>query len=184
MFWLLEEEIKGYYKRKYLPHYDNDKVYQFITFRLYDSIPKSLLYKWIDELGLNNNFDKGSDDYVALERKIHVFEDSGFGECYLNNPLIYALVKDAFEKFDKERYELIDWVIMPNHVHLLIKPYPGYSLSKIVHSWKSYTANKANQILGRKGEFWMKDYFDRYIRNEEHFEKVIKYIAKNRDSKI
>lgn len=182
MFWLLEDEIKGYYKRKYLPHYDNDKVYQFITFRLYDSVPKSLLFKWRDELLLNNKFDKDSDNYVALERKIHVYEDSGYGACYLQNPLIYNLVKETFEIFDKERYELIEWVIMPNHVHLVIRPNPDFSLSKIVHSWKSYTANKANQILGRKGEFWMKDYFDRYIRNEEHFDRVIKYIIKNRES--
>ena len=98
MFWILEEEIKGYYKRKNLPHYDNDELYQFITYRLHDSVPKDLLYKWMDELSLTHKSDKNSEDYVALERKIHTFEDSGVGACYLQEPLIYSLVKGDFRK--------------------------------------------------------------------------------------
>ena len=57
------------------------------------------------------------------------------------------------------------------------------SLSKIIHSWKSYTALKANQILNRKGKFWMADYYDRYIRNEQHFFSVIRYIQNNDKAK-
>ena len=68
---------------------------------------------------------------------------------------------------------------MPNHVHVLIKPYSGFSLPKIVHSWKSYTASKANQILKRSGKFWMEDYFDRFIGTEEHYYRVIDYIRNN-----
>ncbi len=180
-FWL-EDEIKGYYKRKHLPHYDNDKVFQFITYRLFDSVPKNLLYRWMEQLEMDGNIEKGSEKYIALERKIHGYEDSGYGECYLKNPLIYNIVKEAFEQFDQVRYELVDWVIMPNHVHVLISPKLGYSLPKIVQSWKAYTARQANKVLGRQGQFWMKDYFDRYIRSEEHLCKVIAYIDKNRES--
>lgn len=68
---------------------------------------------------------------------------------------------------------------MPNHVHVLIKPYTGFSLPKIVHSWNSFTANVGNKILGRKGKFWMDDYFDRYIRSEKHFNYTIDYIINN-----
>ncbi len=81
--------------------------------------------------------------------------------------------------FDKVRYDLIEMIIMPNHVHIMIRPYEGQHLHNIIQSWKSFTAMKANLILNRRGEFWMKDYFDRYIRNEEHFIKVINYIRNN-----
>ena len=68
---------------------------------------------------------------------------------------------------------------MPNHVHLLCTPAIGHNLAEIMHSLKSYTANQANKTLGRKGRFWQKEYFDRYIRNARHFAKVVAYIESN-----
>ncbi len=180
-FWL-EDEIKGYYKRKHLPHYDNDKVFQFITYRLFDSVPKNLLYRWMEQLEMDGNIEKGSEKHIALERKIHVYEDSGYGACYLANKEVCKIIEENINYFNKVRYELIDFVVMPNHVHVLICPKKGYSLPKIVQSWKSYSAKKANDILGRNGQFWMKDYFDRYIRSEEHLHNVLAYIEKNRVS--
>jgi putative DNA methylase len=52
-------------------------------------------------------------------------------------------------------------------------------LANIIHSWKSYTAHEANKLLGRKGAFWMPDYFDRYIRDKEHFIATVEYILQN-----
>ncbi len=179
MSWLLEEEIKGYYKSGKLPHYDDDEVYQFITIRLHDSVPQNQLFKWKDELSLYGNYDKSSEEYILLQKKILNYEDNGYGECYLKNPKICKLVKDAIEYFNGERYELVELIIMPNHVHLLIKPYKGVSLPKIIHSWKSYTTNQGNKILNRKGKFWMDEYFDRYIRSEKHFNYTVEYIRNN-----
>ena len=68
---------------------------------------------------------------------------------------------------------------MPNHVHLLLIPSPGVHLPEILHSIKSYSAQKANEFLGRTGVFWQRESFDRYIRNEQHFRNVIKYIEEN-----
>ena len=81
--------------------------------------------------------------------------------------------------FDGERYKLVSWTVMPNHLHLLVKPLAGNELSQIRHSLKSYTASEGNKILGRKGKFWQEDYYDRYIRNHEHFENTLKYIDMN-----
>jgi REP element-mobilizing transposase RayT len=67
---------------------------------------------------------------------------------------------------------------MPNHVHVLIEM-KNYSLSNIVHSWKSFTAHKANKLLNRTGRFWMSDYFDRFIRDEKHFMATVEYIRRN-----
>jgi REP element-mobilizing transposase RayT len=68
---------------------------------------------------------------------------------------------------------------MPNHVHLLATPCGGHPLSGIMHSLKSYTASEVNKILSRKGALWMEDYFDRYIRDSDHYERTIRYIENN-----
>ncbi len=81
--------------------------------------------------------------------------------------------------FDGGRYHLQAWVVMPNHVHALVTPNEAFTLSSILHSWKSYTAKRANQLLGRAGEFWQAEYFDRAIRDERHFEKAVAYIETN-----
>ena len=62
---------------------------------------------------------------------------------------------------------------------MLLTPDRKWSLSRIMKSFKSYTAHRANKILGKQGQFWMKDYFDRYVRNETHFASAITYIENN-----
>lgn len=89
------------------------------------------------------------------------------------------MVEETLIHFDDIKYKLIAYVIMPNHVHILIKPFGDHSLSSIMHSIKSYTSHEANNILRRKGFFWSKEYFDRYIRNHDHFVKTFDYIANN-----
>jgi putative DNA methylase len=97
----------------------------------------------------------------------------------LRDERVATLVQDAFLHFDGERYRLLAWVIMPNHVHVIIETMKAHSLSKVVHSWKSYTANFANRILQREGAFWGEDYFDRFIRNNEHFAYALQYVHNN-----
>ncbi|MBI9031147.1 transposase [bacterium] len=179
MCFTVEEELKGWYKRSGIPHYDCDKVYQSITLRLHDSVPQHVIEQWKDELYFEKLSSKDSKAYRDLQRKIFTYEDNGYGECYLKIPAIKKIVEDAFKYFDKVKYDLIEYVIMPNHVHVLILPYQGQSLPAIIHSWKSFTAKKANKILNRTGKFWMEDYYDRYIRDVNHFDKVVKYIRNN-----
>ena len=81
--------------------------------------------------------------------------------------------------FDGVRYRMLAWVIMPNHVHALLETLPAFPLGGIVHSWKSFSAKQANKILGRIGPFWMRDYFDRYVRGEEHLMAAMEYIEQN-----
>ena len=68
---------------------------------------------------------------------------------------------------------------MPNHVHLLLTPNADIELSQIMHSIKSFTSNKINQAVGRKGKLWQEESFDRYIRDRNHYEKTIAYIENN-----
>jgi REP element-mobilizing transposase RayT len=105
------------------------------------------------------------------------------GCCALKHPLVATVMMETLEKYDPERYRLIAWCIMPNHVHVLIEP--RTSLPKIVQSWKSYTGRwgmerNAELGLGVPGKaFWMRDYWDRYIRDESHFQRVVDYIHWN-----
>jgi putative DNA methylase len=68
---------------------------------------------------------------------------------------------------------------MPNHVHVMVETQPGFPLSELLHSWKSYTASQANKILGRHGEFWQREYLDRFIRHADHYVRAIRYIEGN-----
>jgi REP element-mobilizing transposase RayT len=97
----------------------------------------------------------------------------------LRQPDIAHLLEEAFLNFDGVRYRLLAWSVMPNHVHVLIEAITPHSLSAIVHSWKSFTANRANRLLGRSGAFWYPDYFDRAIRDGHHFRVAVEYIENN-----
>jgi len=68
---------------------------------------------------------------------------------------------------------------MPNHVHVVTRLLGTQSLASILHSWKSYTAKLANKILGCRGEFWMREYFDRIVRDEDDLRATIAYVLAN-----
>jgi putative DNA methylase len=116
---------------------------------------------------------------LLLMRRVEKYLDQGYGELLLNNPEVAEMVQNSLLKFDALRYRLIAWVVMPNHVHSLMTRFEDFKLKDILQSLKSYTAHEANKMLGREGKFWIDDYFDRYIRNEKHFYKTIKYIENN-----
>jgi REP element-mobilizing transposase RayT len=92
---------------------------------------------------------------------------------------VATIVRDSLVFYDGKKYELNSWVIMPNHGHVLLTPMENEHLPDILHSIKSYTALKANRFLGRKGQFWQHESFDRYIRDQNHYSAVIRYIENN-----
>jgi REP element-mobilizing transposase RayT len=105
--------------------------------------------------------------------------DQGAGSCALRNPVVAEEVANAVRYFDHKRYSLFAWCVMPNHVHIVSRIFPGQSLASVVHSWKSYRAKVANRILGSRGEFWQREYYDHLLRSEEEFERAIRYIGGN-----
>jgi REP element-mobilizing transposase RayT len=84
-----------------------------------------------------------------------------------------------WEEEDGVRYDLFSWVVMPNHSHFLLTRFEDWELEQLMHSHKSYTAHQANKLLNRTGKFWMEEYFDRYIRNADHFRNAVNYIENN-----
>jgi putative transposase len=156
---------KGWHSRGYLPHFDSAETIQFITFRLFDSLPRAVA----------EALAKQADNLVKTDERL----DGGLGACWLREPAIAELVENTILHFDGERYRVLAWCVMPNHAHVIVEPADGNRLGDIVHSWKSYSANRANSILGRTGPFRHKDFFDRFIRDEGHLARTIDYVENN-----
>jgi putative transposase len=158
-------EPKGWHSRGYLPHFDSPETIQFVTFRLADSLPRPVIMALRDR-----------DDAV---QRIDGELDAGLGACWLQRDDIASLVQDTLFHFDGERYRLLAWCLMPNHAHVVFEAVAGHGLSSIVGSWKSFTARRANTLLGRSGPFWHADYFDRYMRTEDQFHRTVHYVEQN-----
>ena len=166
-----------------LPHRNKLGLIQFITFRLADSLPQEVLRGIEEEL---KNF-KGDDYEIQKRKKYEKYLDRGLGSCALAHPEMAQVMQDALMFHDGDRYNLLAWSIMPNHVHVLIKD--NSDLSKILQSWKSFTgkwALKNNKKYGLNipkdaTEFWMSESWDRFIRDGDHFNNTINYILNNPD---
>jgi len=182
--------LRGWYRR-FLPHRDEPSLVQFITYRLADSIPQYLLTQLKAEL------ESIPPERQSLEyrKRIENWLDAGYGSCLLREPQAAEVVVNNWKHFDGKCYDLIAWVVMPNHVHVLIKPLHGCSLAKIVQSWKSFTARKILSLNQSRASargsqdthsvpvaskpFWMREFWDRYMRDENHLLKTVEYIHNN-----
>jgi REP element-mobilizing transposase RayT len=165
----------GWHSRGYLPHFDGGEIPQAITFRLGDSLSQTVLNSWKQELS-----QLSSDKLDAeLRQRIEHYLDQGYGESWLKNAQIDLMAQEALLYFDGRRYKLSAWVVMPNHIHLIITPHDAPALPEILHSPKSYMAHEANKLLHREGQFWQEDYFDRYIRDAKHFSAAVAYVENN-----
>ena len=158
-------DFKGWHSRGYLPHFDSQDVTQFVTFRLADSLPLAAL----DRLRTADRAETLRDEML----------DRGWGACWLREGEIACIVQDALISFDGERYRLHAWTIMPNHIHVLFSQVEGSPLGAVIASWKRFTATQVNRRLGRTGPFWQKDYWDRFIRDDQHFSAAEHYIDMN-----
>jgi REP element-mobilizing transposase RayT len=165
--------------RGYLPHFDQPRLLQALTFRLYDAVPDTLVQSWKRELSWTENLPAADPCLVELRKRIARYEDAGHGACWLQAERIASLVENALLHFDEQRYRLVAWCVMPNHVHGLIEVWEAWPLAAVVHSWKSYTAHRANQILRRSGDFWFREYHDCFIREDRHFLNAVRYIELN-----
>ena len=165
---------KGWYRQGHLPHFDAN-VTQFITFRLADSLPRSV----VEQLRLQLEQDQPEERSEEYRQKIEGYLDSGAGECILKNPAIAEIVKFTILYEHRRSCELKAWVIMPNHVHILLRLREGYDLAGLMKRIKGVSSRKINRRLGTIGRVWQADYFDRYIRDWEHFVETRIYIENN-----
>lgn len=164
----------GWYDRGYIPHFDGGQIPLFLTFRLFDSLPKEIVERWRKE-----TVNQGEGGKVAFRKNVESYLDKGHGSCFLKDRRVAKLVEDSLLFHHEKKYLLTAWVIMPNHLHFLATPHENVELREIAHSIKSFTAHEVNKLLNRRGQFWQHEPFDRYIRNRKHFVSVIRYIENN-----
>ncbi len=177
----------------HLPHWFQKGGTYGVTFRLHDSIPQSVLLHYqsakkdliakrlkaleINDLALINICDDRLRE--LYQEHIETALDKGFGENWMKKAEIAAIVADAIQHFAGERYELGAWCVMPNHVHMIVRPLGDHALPDILHSIKRHTALMANKALGREGAFWQKESYDHIIRDEDDFWNQTNYIERN-----
>ena len=141
-----------------------------ITFHLVDAFPANLRAEWMALLEI--------EDQRERRNQLAQYLDEGRGACWLRRPQLGGMVDQAIRFYHHKRYDLLAWVVMPNHVHALFKV-NTIPLSIIVADLKEYTAREANKELGRRGQFWADDYWDTFMRNAEHELKTRRYIENN-----
>ena len=189
---LLEHKI--YYKRN-LPHYQPEDAILFVTYRLAFSLPSDLLEILISK---RKEFDRKLIKVNPVERKkeemiinkiLFQIEDEyldkySSGPLWLKNDQIAELVIESLLFNHNKSYELHYCIVMPNHVHLVLKPIKDklgkqISIAKIMKEHKSFTAVESNKILHRSGQFWLHENYDHVIRNDEEYYQTKYYVLNN-----
>lgn len=168
----------------------------FVTFRLADSLPQSVLAALAEQSEeIETKLAKISD---AVERARqadlahrllfgkwdNALESVATGAIWLKDPRVASLVLDAVMYRVGEVYELHACTIMPNHVHMVFTPLQKsdanyHSVASIMHSLKSYTAHKANMLLHRTGDFWQHESYDHAVKDEDEIRRIIRYVVNN-----
>ena len=106
--------------------------------------------------------------------------DNGYGCCLFKQSNFASIIQDSLLFGDQQRYRLLAWVVMPNHIHALIEQKQDWSLSKIVQSWKRHSSRQIHILDSSTiNPLWHRDYWDRYIRNEQHYYTAKHYIEAN-----
>jgi REP element-mobilizing transposase RayT len=173
----------------YLPHWTRQGAIYATTFRLIDSVPQSILRAWeferddIVRTARQLGRELTSSEQRRLEQlfaeKIDRYLDAGRGECWVYRDDVAASVSGALGFFEGVRYKLLAWCVMPNHVHAVLEPVGEHTLPEILHSWKSFTANKCNKELGRTGAFWHPEYYDHLVRDDADLHRQVEYVLSN-----
>ncbi len=182
-----------------MPHWRQEGCIYFVTYRLADSIPEKVIVEWDFEklkwiqarIQSSRNSDRwhdlfpllsAKDKYAFLKcfnRKLNTYLDGCHGKCPLRNPERAAVVLQGWEYFNSQRYELGDLVVMPNHVHVLVKPKTGFKLEDILRSQKRYSARECNRLSHTSGALWQKHSYDHIVRDSKELLAFQQYIASN-----
>ena len=172
-----------------LPHWRQEGCAYFVTWRTADSIPRERVAQWVGERTewLAKNPEPWTpaiemEYYRLFSDRWEAWLDECFGECVLARPELREIVEATIRHDDGTKYEVHEFVVMPNHVHVLVTPAAGHSLSEALQAWKSVSSHRINKALGRSGEFWQKESFDHIVRSAQQMEKFRAYIGSNAES--
>ena len=181
-----------------LPHREQAGAITFVTFRLFDSMPKPIVTKWHQEIAqwLSEHQLSGmtveqvfASTTVAssLKRELRKFKnrrwhnqlDNCHGGCVLKQLHCRQEVSKSLLHFDGQRYDIDRFVVMPNHVHVLIQMRHGYGLRQQFREIQRFSAREINKILGRSGSLWQGEPFDHIVRHADQLVYLQQYVADN-----
>lgn len=167
--------------RGHLPHWDQEGACYFLTWRTADSMPKRVWEQWRNERDRwlqDHSIAPGDKDWRLLVEQLNEEErkdfrrfakalddemDAGHGECLLRRPELAKIVAESLHHFDSHQYVLGGYVVMPNHVHVLVGGLARATMLKQVESWKKWSAMKINKALARSGRFWQDEHYDHLV---------------------
>jgi len=194
--------------RRRLLHWYQPGHAHFITYRLAGSIPDVLLREWrreraelIRQAG-SLPYDVRAERRSEIERQFFKRYDDLLDQStenrWLADDRVASIVRDNLYHHNGDKYQLLAYCVMPNHVHVLLQPFQidaaaGHHLqatsdeiadssgplASIMHSLKSYTANKANEVLGRHRAFWQHESYDHWVRDLDELDRIVEYIRFN-----
>ncbi len=184
--------------RRKLPHWSQAGAVCFITWRTWDSMPAAVIRAWMAERDgwlRQRGVDSAVPSWETLMhdwpiQRLREFRrfvsnrwsdhlDELHGACVLRRRGHAAIVAESLRHFEGDRYCLSDFVVMPNHVHLLAAFPTEEAMLTQCESWKHYTARQINDAMGRRGRFWEQDAFDHLVRSPDEFVRLRRYIAEN-----
>ena len=173
------------YRRK-LPHWVQEGATYFVTFRLADSLPQvkldeleRLQTQWETAHPPPRDPEVWQQFHRETMQRVDDWLDAGTGECWLQDPVCAGIVTRALHHFHGQRYFLSSYCVMPNHVHVLVKPCASHEPAEVLHSWKSFTAKAINKHLQHSGEVWEPESHDTLVRDAKHLWNALRYIGRN-----
>jgi len=180
--------------RRFLPHYQETQQIFSLTWRLDGELPQQILLSIREiqaamaELRAKAPGSICPDLIKKYRQCIERYDEqlgrhpaTGINLCHSD---IAPILTHAFHFYDSNLYELHAYCVMPNHVHLLLKPHAddpenGVLLSDIVRRIKGYTAKQIQKQGYSGNKIWRADYFDRYIRSDKDYAYTVAYILYN-----
>jgi len=186
---------KSFYRRR-LPHIQPEGATFFVTFRLAGSLPADVVERLCYEREQSEQLLAQIEDPAERGRQADLHSRRWFGKwdefldkassgpTHLANPRIADMLAESIHYRDGKVYDLEAFCIMPNHGHLVFKPFESadgkfHSLSAIMHSLKRYTARQANLILEQEGAFWQHENYDHFVRDDAELGRIINYVLYN-----
>lgn len=170
-----------------LPHWNQGHKIYFVTFRLADSLPLDVIHRYEQDclymeqvIKMNGGLPEDWKAYkIKKHNKVLHYLDNGYGSCVLRLPAVRQIVNDALRYVDGKRCQIHAYVVMPNHVHLLVELFEGESITKVIGSVKQFSSKQINALSGKSGKVWQREIHDRIIRNVAHYNRSVRYIAHN-----
>jgi type I restriction enzyme R subunit len=189
---------RGVFRRRHLPHWDLPGAIYFVTACLQGSVSDEegaelarLRRRWMDERGRGGGRrgEEARQRYIEGFKTIDGHWDRAPRVRLLERPDLAREVRKSLYHFSGLRYFVLEYVLMPSHLHWVFQPTPEYEATfpddertpreAILQSLKSYTGRRCNELLERSGQFWQQESYDHWARDDRELYWICEYVREN-----